>query len=259
VVRIFVEAGRGLLAVHEAGLIHRDFKPDNVVVSQTGEVKVTDFGLATLLRDQPRPAAGAGDALALELTQPGEMLGTPLYMAPDLLDGAPATPLSDQYSFCVSLYEALYRERPFEAGNLSTREAVREAQPARSVEALAASWAVLARALAGQERAAEAAEAVALSAAAFSEALPSVRLTSELDQALTATQALDSGSLTRTEQGRVRANLAWAAWRLGKDTARAQQLARLAREDFSAEGAAAAADLAKLDAWLAASRLQALP
>ncbi len=129
VVGVFLAAGRGLAAVHEAGLVHRDVKPDNVIVSRQGEVKLADFGLATLLGDGPTlPAAGA-DALAVELTQPGELLGTPAYMAPELFDGQPGTPQSDQYAFCASLYEALYGERPFDSSSLAKlREQARTRQ-----------------------------------------------------------------------------------------------------------------------------------
>ena len=100
--RIFAEAGRGLDAAHAAGLVHRDFKPDNVLVSQSGAVKVTDFGLARPLSDGRggRSVAHTGAA------------GTPGYMAPEVLAGQPASPRSDQYAFCVSLYEALFGQRP---------------------------------------------------------------------------------------------------------------------------------------------------
>jgi tetratricopeptide (TPR) repeat protein/tRNA A-37 threonylcarbamoyl transferase component Bud32 len=95
IVRVFAEAGRGLAAVHAAGLVHRDFKPDNVLVGGDGRVCIVDFGLA----------AGRDGST--------ELVGTPAYMAPEQFEVPGAAPASDQFSFCVALYEALYRVRPF--------------------------------------------------------------------------------------------------------------------------------------------------
>ncbi len=166
VLRTLINAGRGLTAAHEAGVIHRDFKPENVLVGEDGTVKVMDFGLA-------RPQSGASrssgvvdtDAVAavgegeraptaaaktvaaeseahseaetqaeaedgsvdwwrhesaivdveggVHLTRSGDVLGTPTYMAPELFEGAEANAQTDQFSFCVALYEGLYGVRPF--------------------------------------------------------------------------------------------------------------------------------------------------
>ena len=113
VLAAFVAAGRGLAAAHAAGLVHRDFKPDNVLVTASGEIKVSDFGLVTAARDAhdaptapARPAAG-GDAL----TQTGSVVGTPRYMAPEQFSGGAIDARCDQFSFCASLYEALWRAR----------------------------------------------------------------------------------------------------------------------------------------------------
>ncbi len=118
VVRIFRDAGRGLAAAHQANLVHRDFKPENVLLGRDGRVRVLDFGLA-------RPAGGPLEAaatldLAAEqdvgtapLTRTGAVLGTPAYMSPEQYSGQPADARSDQFCFCVSLYEGLYGERPF--------------------------------------------------------------------------------------------------------------------------------------------------
>ena len=123
IVTVFVAAGRGLAAAHAAGLAHRDFKPDNVLLGQDGRVRVVDFGLARPVGEpvggapaegSPTPSSGV---LATPLTQWGAALGTPSYMAPEQLRGEGADARSDQFSFCVALYEALYGERPFPGGN----------------------------------------------------------------------------------------------------------------------------------------------
>ncbi|HEX7840813.1 MAG TPA: serine/threonine-protein kinase, partial [Kofleriaceae bacterium] len=107
----FVAAGRGLAAAHAAGLVHRDFKPDNVLLGAGGEVHVADFGLARLVDDDltpnPGPASSGGG------TQAGAVLGTPAYMAPEQLRGLASDARADQFSFCVSLWEGLYGKRPF--------------------------------------------------------------------------------------------------------------------------------------------------
>ena len=109
VVRVFALAGRGLAASHGAGVVHRDFKPDNVLVSAGGEVRVTDFGLAGVSATAPADAA----MLTAPLTRTGAVMGTPAYMSPEQHRGEEADARSDQYSFCVALYEALYGVRPF--------------------------------------------------------------------------------------------------------------------------------------------------
>ncbi len=122
----FIDAGRGLAAAHAAGLVHRDFKPDNVLLGADGRVRVADFGLARA------PASGAGgegggapsSGVATLLTQEGTLLGTPAFMAPEQHRGEEADAKSDQFSFCVALYFGLYGYRPFSGG---TWEALREA------------------------------------------------------------------------------------------------------------------------------------
>ena len=119
VLEVYERAGAGLAAAHDAGLVHRDFKPDNVLVGRDGRVRVTDFGLARSVdrtsdgdtSDDTSGAARAG--LATTLTRSGALVGTPAYMAPEQLRGRSADARSDVFSFCVALYEAVYVERPF--------------------------------------------------------------------------------------------------------------------------------------------------
>jgi serine/threonine protein kinase len=102
-------AGRGLAAAHATGIVHRDFKPDNVLVGADGVAQVADFGLAALTDErelddaEPRPEQGS-DAFQ---TSAGTILGTPAYMAPEVKRGQRADALSDQYSFAVTVREAL--------------------------------------------------------------------------------------------------------------------------------------------------------
>jgi serine/threonine protein kinase len=118
IVDVFVQAARGLLAAHSVGLLHRDFKPDNVLVGGDGRVRVTDFGLARSVitpeeAARPGPASHSGpSALNVELTATGTVLGTPRYMAPEQLTGPDIDARADQFSFCVALYEALYGAHP---------------------------------------------------------------------------------------------------------------------------------------------------
>ncbi len=140
VLRVFALAGRGLSAAHAAGLVHRDFKPDNVLVGRDGRVRVTDFGLARsgapdgewqeTAGGGSADAAGEGERAAAPgarqstITQ-SALQGSPAYMAPEQMAGAPLDARADQFSFAVALYEALYGERPFSGVDLiSLREAI---------------------------------------------------------------------------------------------------------------------------------------
>jgi tetratricopeptide (TPR) repeat protein len=127
ILRAFLAAGQGLSAAHAAGLVHRDFKPDNVLVGSDGRVRVTDFGLARL---QPAPARRerpTPDAPAQAVTQAGTLIGSPAYMSPEQLRGEPADARSDVFSFCISLHEALYGVRPFTGDTVSAlREAIEQ-------------------------------------------------------------------------------------------------------------------------------------
>jgi tetratricopeptide (TPR) repeat protein len=108
VLAVLVDAGRGLAAAHAAGVVHGDFKPENVLVGKDGRVRVTDFGLARSANPLAQGAQG---------TQVSG--GTPAYMAPEQLDpDAHPDERSDQFAFCVALYEALHGERPFAAATV---------------------------------------------------------------------------------------------------------------------------------------------
>ena len=128
VVRIFLEAGRGLAVAHAAEILHRDFKPANVLLGDDGRVRVLDFGLAlaqgrdgeseviaTHVRLQgPNQPTNSHARISQELTEAGSIVGTPAYMAPErFIFGQPVDTRADQFSFCVALYEALYGARPF--------------------------------------------------------------------------------------------------------------------------------------------------
>ncbi len=119
VVDAYIGAARGLGAAHAMGIVHRDFKPDNVMITGAGEAKVIDFGLArdvgeldsTRISDAPSvSSSGSGSH---QLTSMGTVMGTPPYMAPEQHALGEIGPAADQYAFCVSLFEALYGVRPF--------------------------------------------------------------------------------------------------------------------------------------------------
>jgi tetratricopeptide (TPR) repeat protein len=114
IVARFVLAGRGLAAAHAAGLVHRDFKPENVLLGADGRVRVTDFGLA---RSFEEDGEGAPSEVRAErdplVTRTGAQLGTPAYMAPEQHAGAKVDARADQFAFAVALFEALAGERPY--------------------------------------------------------------------------------------------------------------------------------------------------
>ncbi len=111
-VELFILAGRGLLAAHTAGLVHRDFKPSNVLLGDDGRVRVSDFGLA-LIGGTSRADESSTVAAGSNRTLVSPFAGTPRYMAPEQQHGLFADARSDQYAFCVSLYEAIYGAHPF--------------------------------------------------------------------------------------------------------------------------------------------------
>ncbi len=105
IVRAIADAGRGLAAIHRAGLVHRDIKPDNILLANDGRVVVGDLGFAQLV-----------DATAITAAT---RVGTPAFMAPEVIAGGKATAASDQFSLCVTLFESLYERRPFPASTLA--------------------------------------------------------------------------------------------------------------------------------------------
>uniref|UniRef100_UPI002DD65D30 serine/threonine-protein kinase n=1 Tax=Sphingomonas sp. TaxID=28214 RepID=UPI002DD65D30 len=115
VIRVYIEAGRGLAAAHAAGLMHRDFKPDNAMIAADGRVRVLDFGLSRLhaTSEATSPGGASSPALALHVTAANSLVGTPAYMSPEQFDRQEADARSDQFSFCVAVWEALYGQRPF--------------------------------------------------------------------------------------------------------------------------------------------------
>ena len=127
IVALYLAAGRGLAAAHAAGLIHRDFKPSNVLVDRAGVARVTDFGVARAAGDDAvessgplvattRPAAatdGGQTPLNTDMTELGAVIGTPAFMAPEQHAGQRGTARSDQFAFCASLWQSLFGQHPF--------------------------------------------------------------------------------------------------------------------------------------------------
>lgn len=135
ILRVYLEAARGITAAHEKGLVHRDIKPANILIGTDGQVRVADFGLAAAIdRDAgsshdpgsedsvyslSSSESGRADLSAreLRLTRTGTLVGTPGFMAPEQHMGGEVGPAADRYSFCAALYQSLYGMLPFTAGN----------------------------------------------------------------------------------------------------------------------------------------------
>ena len=117
----FVAAGEGLAAAHAAGLVHRDFKPANVIVGRDGRVRVTDFGLSVSAEERAATLDEGGSSASMSIvgvrgltSLAGVAVGTPAYMAPEQHRGAALGPAADQFGFCAALFEALFDVRPFD-------------------------------------------------------------------------------------------------------------------------------------------------
>ncbi|MEM7151804.1 MAG: serine/threonine-protein kinase [Myxococcota bacterium] len=140
IVAVYTQAGRGLAAAHRAGMVHRDFKPDNAIVGEDGVVRVLDFGLVgnaevptQTLGSRPR-LDGATETSG-SLTKTGTVLGTPAYMSPEQMAGLPTDARSDQFSFCVALWEALTGSRPYPGDTVvAIEEAMRAGTPPGHIE-----------------------------------------------------------------------------------------------------------------------------
>ncbi len=145
VLDVFRAAGRGLAAAHAVGLVHRDFKPDNVLVGKDGRVLVSDFGLARADEerhaDLPTARATPPTPLDTPLTEFGTVMGTPGYAAPEHLRGGPGDALSDQFSFAASLWAGLYGQRPYRVDNWHEyREALARGLPEPSPSSKVPAW-----------------------------------------------------------------------------------------------------------------------
>ncbi|MEM7153425.1 MAG: serine/threonine-protein kinase [Myxococcota bacterium] len=126
VVEVFLQAGRGLVAAHARQLVHRDFKPGNVMVGADGRVRVLDFGLARRSHSKGAPSpATAGRKTDFDQTT--SVAGTPSYMAPEQYRGEPVDARADQFSFCVALYQCLHGTVPFRGENIGQMQAAKEA------------------------------------------------------------------------------------------------------------------------------------
>ncbi len=151
----YLAAGRGLAAVHRAGMIHRDFKPDNVLLGEDGRVCVADFGLARPVAPQASmegstASSGTRDG-PMQITRTSHIAGTPAYMAPEQLHGKAVGAHSDQFGFCVALYEGLYGCAPFPGATVGAKLIAMDAgatAPPRRSKVPRRLWRALARGLA---------------------------------------------------------------------------------------------------------------
>ena len=142
---LFERAGAGLAAAHAAGIVHRDFKPDNVLVEgDASKIVVTDFGIAMDVVSMAAATIPGGGPLAhgthpegtcsladrvMRLTATGAAIGTPAYMAPEQLDAGEVDERADVFAFSVSLWEALFGERPFRGKTVDELRAAMKARP----------------------------------------------------------------------------------------------------------------------------------
>ncbi|MEP6862229.1 MAG: serine/threonine-protein kinase [Deltaproteobacteria bacterium] len=137
ILAVALAAGEGLAAAHAAGLIHRDIKPENILIGADGRARVGDFGLAREHDSHDlEPVANSIDGHLGTVTQTGALLGTPAYMAPEQMAGLVVDPRADQFAFCITLWEALWGERPFAGTTLpelaeNMRLARRRAPPSK--------------------------------------------------------------------------------------------------------------------------------
>jgi eukaryotic-like serine/threonine-protein kinase len=266
---VLLAAGRGVAAAHAAGLVHRDVKPDNVMIARDGRILVADFGLAKLAGMGAEPAPVATGSVDFDpgadasLTTTGTFLGTPMYMAPEVLAARAGDALSDQFSFCVMAYEALYRSRPFRGTTLGELMDSIHEEPASPPQgrrgpprgiwrcirrglavAQEGRWPTMLPLLAGLERAAAAPRRrrVAIAAAAV------VALTTAASIAVLASPERDEEELVR-EAGQSRMAAVWSPAR--RDGLRSA-FARASDPAVASQGTTTAVALDRYrDAWLA--------
>jgi tetratricopeptide (TPR) repeat protein len=131
IIALYGAAGDGLAAAHAAGIVHRDFKPDNVLVGEDGRPRVGDFGLAReVAGDEPDDEAAPA---SIEVTRAGAIVGTPAYMAPEQMTGDPVDARADQFAFAASLWESLYGARPFPGATPDeVKAAIESTEPRKS-------------------------------------------------------------------------------------------------------------------------------
>lgn len=128
VLEVYLQAGAGLASAHQCGLVHRDVKPDNIMLGHREGVWLTDFGLACNVQAQllpPSPSERLEADAALDrsvVTRTGAVMGTPAFMSPEQYMGQEVTARSDQFSFCASLFLSIYGERPFEGDTVRDLE-----------------------------------------------------------------------------------------------------------------------------------------
>ena len=122
VLKFYIGAARGLAAAHHADIVHRDFKPENVLVTRDGSAKVADFGLATGEgTSRSLDSSSSGTLSGERVTRAGAVVGTPAFMAPEQLLGLDVDARADQYAFCATLFEGLFGRRPFPSSSVRDR------------------------------------------------------------------------------------------------------------------------------------------
>ncbi|MEJ7598211.1 MAG: tetratricopeptide repeat protein [Kofleriaceae bacterium] len=133
-----VAAGRGLAAAHAGGVIHRDFKPQNVLRGKDGRIVVTDFGLARSVAGEDDAAVSPAADVSLTLT--GTVMGTPAYMAPEQFAGKPADEATDQWNYCATVYRLLYGELAFPGATYAELAAAVERGAVKEVKSDVPPW-----------------------------------------------------------------------------------------------------------------------
>ena len=127
IIGVFLQAGEGLEAANAAGIVHRDFKPENVLIDAQGRVKVSDLGLARARTSDPT----SSQPISLGISSSGKLIGTPAYMPPEQLRGERIDARADQFAFCAALAEALQGKRPWVGSTIEQLTSAIETTPPR--------------------------------------------------------------------------------------------------------------------------------